>query len=120
ARHDHDLPGADAADVLLCGGGDRGGGDHRGTRDRASFRDRGAPSPRARLGLSPAPDPRLRPVGAPRDADAAPAPPSLSHPRGVASGLVTMFRISEAAELLGVSADTVRRWIDGGRLAASR
>ncbi|HLU29451.1 MAG TPA: TOBE domain-containing protein [Glycomyces sp.] len=31
-----------------------------------------------------------------------------------------MFRISEAAELLGVSADTVRRWIDGGRLAASR
>jgi molybdopterin-binding protein len=33
---------------------------------------------------------------------------------------VTMFRIGEAAELLGVSADTVRRWIDGGRLVAGR
>ncbi|MGV0627258.1 TOBE domain-containing protein [Mycolicibacter minnesotensis] len=29
------------------------------------------------------------------------------------------FRISEAAELLGVSDDTVRRWIDGGRLSAT-
>lgn len=26
------------------------------------------------------------------------------------------YRISEAAELLGVSDDTVRRWIDGGKL----
>jgi molybdopterin-binding protein len=33
---------------------------------------------------------------------------------------VTTFRISEAAALLGVSPDTVRRWVDGGRLAASR
>ena len=30
------------------------------------------------------------------------------------------FRISEAAELLGVSADTVRRWADSGRLPAHR
>ena len=29
------------------------------------------------------------------------------------------FRVAEAAELLGVSTDTVRRWIDGGRVAAA-
>jgi molybdopterin-binding protein len=33
---------------------------------------------------------------------------------------VGTFRISEAAALLGVSADTVRRWVDTGRLVARR
>jgi molybdopterin-binding protein len=31
-----------------------------------------------------------------------------------------VYRIGEAAELLGVSVDTVRRWTDTGRLAAIR
>nr|BFE65681.1 helix-turn-helix transcriptional regulator [Dactylosporangium thailandense] len=33
---------------------------------------------------------------------------------------MTTFRIGEAAELLGISADTLRRWIDAGRLPAGR
>lgn len=32
---------------------------------------------------------------------------------------MTNFRIAQAAELLGVSDDTVRRWIDSGRLSAT-
>ena len=32
---------------------------------------------------------------------------------------MTTFRIRQAAELLGVSDDTVRRWADGGRLATT-
>ncbi len=33
--------------------------------------------------------------------------------------VVTTFRVREAADLLGVSDDTVRRWIDAGRLTSS-
>ncbi|WP_214103609.1 TOBE domain-containing protein [Acrocarpospora catenulata] len=33
---------------------------------------------------------------------------------------MTTFRISEAAALLGVSSDTLRRWVDGGRVPARR
>jgi molybdopterin-binding protein len=33
---------------------------------------------------------------------------------------VTMFRVSEAAALLGVSDDTVRRWADAGRITLIR
>ena len=34
--------------------------------------------------------------------------------------MTTSYRIAEAAGLLGVSDDTVRRWIDSGRLPAHR
>ena len=33
---------------------------------------------------------------------------------------VTQFRVSEAAALLGVSDDTIRRWADAGRLTLSK
>jgi molybdopterin-binding protein len=33
---------------------------------------------------------------------------------------VTTYRIAEAAELLGVSDDTMRRWVDAGRISTTR
>ncbi len=35
------------------------------------------------------------------------------------SRLVTSYRVAEASELLGVSTDTVRRWIDAGRVPST-
>src|SRR4051794_33666608 len=39
---------------------------------------------------------------------------------GVNLPLVPQFRIREAADLLGVSDDSVRRWVDAGSLTASK
>jgi molybdopterin-binding protein len=35
-------------------------------------------------------------------------------------GAVTTYRIAEAAELLGVSDDTMRRWVDAGRITTTQ
>ena len=43
---------------------------------------------------------------------------SFSRICGTIIAQVTTYRISEAAELLGVSDDTVRRWVDSGALEA--
>jgi molybdopterin-binding protein len=40
--------------------------------------------------------------------------------RRVYSVLMRQFRIAEVAELLGVSDDTVRRWLDNGQLPVER
>jgi molybdopterin-binding protein len=36
------------------------------------------------------------------------------------TGSVMTYRVAEAAEVLGVSDDTLRRWIEGGRVLASK
>ncbi len=46
--------------------------------------------------------------------------PLLSRISGYILHIVTYLRIKEAAGLLGVSDDTVRRWIDQGRLPSIR
>jgi molybdopterin-binding protein len=42
----------------------------------------------------------------------------VNNPQMRQTAPVTTYRVAEAAELLGVSDDTVRRWIDHGRLQA--
>src|SRR3954470_11887480 len=59
-----------------------------------------------RAGLSPTPTARAR--------------RSANDGRRSVPGVPTSYRIAEAAALLGVSDDTVRRWIDSDRLAATR
>ena len=51
---------------------------------------------------------------------ATPRPPEDGLPRAPGTATPRPYRVAEAAELLGVSADTVRRWSDSGKLASSR
>jgi molybdopterin-binding protein len=46
--------------------------------------------------------------------------PGALGPAAVGVAAPRSYRVAEAAELLGVSADTVRRWSDSGKLASSR
>jgi len=45
---------------------------------------------------------------------------ALEAPGPLGRSRTRVYRVAEAAELLGVSADTVRRWSDSGKLASSR
>jgi molybdopterin-binding protein len=60
------------------------------------------------------------------DLDASGIDPALTYQHGkrirtsgLESPVMAHYRIAQAASLLGVSDDTVRRWIDSGRLSAS-
>jgi molybdopterin-binding protein len=44
----------------------------------------------------------------------------FSRGAGCTVAVMTQFRVNEAAALLGVSDDTVRRWADAGRLTLSK
>jgi molybdopterin-binding protein len=48
------------------------------------------------------------------------APLTLEVPELPGVSRARVYRVAEAADLLGVSADTVRRWTDSGKLASSR
>jgi molybdopterin-binding protein len=50
-----------------------------------------------------------------------PARPTAAGSQGAPEAVSPrVYRVAEAAELLGVSADTVRRWSDSGKLASRR
>ncbi len=46
--------------------------------------------------------------------------PEKGRPNAPGPTAPRVYRVAEAADLLGVSADTVRRWSDSGKLASSR
>jgi len=63
------------------------------------------------------PDAHLRPAMTRRDV---PASLKAVESRNYRSARMTTYTIGRAAELLGVSPDTVRRWADSGKLPATR